>query len=73
MIFDNVRHTIKVVACAYTEDTDSLEESYAASCKKIEAMIETITAAASHKTASATESEVNFESNMTPEQYRSRH
>jgi anthranilate synthase component 1 len=59
-----------VVACAYTEDTDSLEESYAASCKKIEAMIETITEAASHKTAAATGSEVNFESNMTPEQYK---
>jgi anthranilate synthase component 1 len=70
MIFDNVRHTIKVVACAYTEDTDSLEESYAASCKKIEAMIETITEAASHKTATATGSRVNFESNMTPEQYK---
>ena len=51
MIFDNVRHTIKVVACAYTEDADSLEESYAASCQKIEEMIETIAAAASHKTA----------------------
>ncbi len=71
MIFDNVRHTIKVVACAYTEDMDSLEASYKASCEKIEAMIETIAAAASHKTADATESEVNFESNMTPEQYRS--
>ena len=51
MIFDNVRHTIKVVACAYTEDADSLEESYEASCRKIEEMIETISAAASHKTA----------------------
>jgi anthranilate synthase component 1 len=71
MIFDNVRHTIKVVACAYTEGTDSLEESYAASCRKIEAMIETIAAAASHKTTvSAVGSEVNFESNMTPDQYK---
>ena len=32
-------------------------------------MIETIAAATSHKTADATGSEVNFESNMTPEQY----
>jgi anthranilate synthase component 1 len=65
-----VRHTIKVVACAYTEDTDSLEASYAASCRKIEAMIETIAAAVSHKTADATGREVNFKSNMTPEQYQ---
>lgn len=71
MIFDNVRHTIKVVACAYTEGTDSPEESYAASCRKIEAMIEMIAAAASHKTTvSTTASAVNFESNMTADQYR---
>ena len=70
MIFDNVRHTIKVVACAYTEDTDSLEESYQASCQKIEAMIETISAAASHKIAAGTAGEINFESNMTPRQYK---
>jgi len=72
MIFDNVRHTIKVVACAYTEETDSLEESYAASCRKIEAMIETVTAAAAHREKPlAEESEVFFESNMTEAQYKS--
>jgi anthranilate synthase component 1 len=70
MIFDNVRHTIKVVACAYTEEADSLEDSYAASCQKIEAMIETIAAAASHKTIEATGNEVNFKSNILPEQYK---
>lgn len=70
MIFDNVRHTIKVVACAFTDNTDSIEECYAASCSKIEDMIETISAAASHKTAAARDSEVNFRSNMTPDQYR---
>lgn len=70
MIFDNVRHTIKVVACAYTEETDSLEESYNASCKKIEAMIDTISAAVSHKTAGTTANEINFASNMTPAEYR---
>ena len=70
MIFDNVRHTIKVVACAYTEDTESLEASYAASCQKIETMIEAIASPAFHKTANATGRAVNFESNMTPEQYK---
>jgi anthranilate synthase component I len=71
MIFDNVRHTIKVVSCAYTEDTDSLETCYDISCRKIEEMIETILAATSHKTENSTEAgEVNFESNMTPQQYQ---
>ena len=70
MIFDNVRHTIKVVACAYTQGADSPEESYKASCEKIEAMIETISAAASHKIAASTGNDVNFQSNMMPEEYR---
>ncbi|MBP9013886.1 MAG: anthranilate synthase component I [Smithella sp.] len=70
MIFDNVRHTIKVVACAYTQDADSLEESYSSSCQKIEDMIATISSAASHQIAAATADEVNFESNMTPPQYQ---
>jgi len=33
-------------------------------------MIETIAAAASHKTAAATGNEINFDSNMTPDQYK---
>jgi len=70
MIFDNVRHTIKVVACAYTEDSDGLEESYQASCRKIDAMIETISAAAFHKTATAAEDAVTFKSNLLPEEYK---
>lgn len=70
MIFDNVRHTIKVVACAFTDNTESIEECYAASCRKIEDMIETISAAASHKTDAARDGEVHFISNMTPDQYR---
>lgn len=70
MIFDNVRHTIKVVACAYIEEPDSLEASYRDSCQKIDEMIETISAAASHKTAEAPEEDVNFQSNMTPGNYK---
>ena len=70
MIFDNVRHTIKVVSCAYTEEADSLEERYQASCQKIESMIETISAAASHKITASTGNDVNFQSNMLPEEYR---
>jgi anthranilate synthase component 1 len=72
MIFDNVRHTIKVVACAFTEDTESLEESYAASCRKIEAMIDTIAAAAAHQEKDAAEArDVSFTSNMTEGEYES--
>lgn len=70
MIFDNVRHTIKVVACTFTGDTESIEASYAAACQKIEDMIEIISASASHKIAAATEGDVNFQSNTTSQQYK---
>jgi anthranilate synthase component 1 len=70
MIFDNVRHTIKIVACAYTEDHDSLEDAYAASCRKIEDMIKTLSMAAAHQEKDSTEAgEVAFTSNMTEAQY----
>ncbi len=70
MIFDNVRHTIKIVACAYTEDAESLEESYAASCRKIEDMIKTLSMPAVHQEKdSADAGEIPFTSNMTEKQY----
>ncbi|PKN71611.1 MAG: anthranilate synthase component I [Deltaproteobacteria bacterium HGW-Deltaproteobacteria-12] len=70
MIFDNVRHTIKVVACALTGDADSLEEAYAASYRKIEAMIETLAAPAAHREKDATDvREVSFSSNMTEAEF----
>ncbi|MEN6622049.1 MAG: anthranilate synthase component I [Smithella sp.] len=70
MIFDNVRHTIKVVACAYTEDAESLEESYAASCRKIEDMVKILSMPAVHQEKdSADAGEIPFTSNMTEKQY----
>lgn len=70
MIFDNVRHTIKVVACAYTEDAESLEDCYAASCRKIEDMVKTLSTPAAHQEKdSADAGEIPFTSNMTEEQY----
>ncbi len=66
MIFDNVRHTIKVVACAFTEEAESLEDCYAASCRKIEDMIKTLFLPAVHPEKY---SAVSFTSNMTESQY----
>jgi anthranilate synthase component I len=70
MIFDNIRHTIKVVACAFTEDAESLEDSYAASCRKIEDMIKLLSQPVTHLEKDAQDAgEVSFTSNMTGEQY----
>jgi anthranilate synthase component 1 len=70
IIFDNVRHTMKVVACAFIDATGSLEESYKTSCEKIEMMIETISEAVSHKIAGETAGNVNLTSHMAPEKYK---
>jgi anthranilate synthase component I len=70
MIFDNVRHTVKVVACAFIEDTDSLEEAYTASCCKIEEMINKFYLPATHQEKDLRGAgEVSFTSNMTEYQY----
>lgn len=70
MIFDNIRHTIKVVACAFTEDAESLEDAYAASCCKIEDMIKLLSQPATHQEKDAEDTgEVSFTSNMTEQQY----
>lgn len=72
MIFDNIRHTIKIVSCAYTDNSDSLEDIYAASCKKIEDMIETLALPSLHEiNPAAQEKEISFTSNMVPEEYKS--
>jgi anthranilate synthase component 1 len=44
MIFDNVRHTIKVVACALTGDHDNVRAVYDAAIEKIEKMIDLVRA-----------------------------
>jgi anthranilate synthase component I len=39
IVFDNIRHTIKVVSCAYTEDAGSLKEIYDETIDKIDNLI----------------------------------
>ena len=71
MIFDNIRHTIKIVSSAYTEDADSLEETYRESCRKIDTMIETLSLPSTHGINPAAQGkEISFVSNMTPEEYK---
>lgn len=70
MIFDNIRHTIKVVACAFTEDAASLEESYAASCLNIADMIKTLSLPVAHQEKDSVDAgDISFSSNMSKEQY----
>ncbi len=70
VIFDNIRHTIKVVACAYTEDADSIEDAYKTACARIDEMIELLSAPAVMSASPPSVCGVSFESNMAPDQYK---
>jgi anthranilate synthase component 1 len=73
MIFDNVRHTIKVVACALTEGRNDLRAVYDETIAKIEAMIETIKAPAPAGTWTMPQSsrdDTPPQSNMKPEAFK---
>lgn len=71
IIFDNVKHTIKVVACAFTEGRDDLDEVYEEALRKINALIEMLDAPMERREISCNQNEdFHFQSNMTPEDYR---
>jgi anthranilate synthase component 1 len=71
MIFDNVRHTIKVVACALTAGRNDLRAVYDATIAKIDTMIETIKAPAeSRDLPIAAINEHPLQSNMAPEAFK---
>lgn len=72
IIFDNVRHTIKVVASAFTEGKDDMEEVYRDSIRKINAMIEILSAPMKMGESFHGQAEkFQLQSNMTPEEYMS--
>ena len=71
IIFDNVKHTIKVVACTFTEGKDDLKEVYEEATGKIDAMIEMLNAPMESREDSHEQGEgFHLQSNMTPEDYK---
>lgn len=72
IIFDNVRHTLKVVACAMTEDDADLDAVYREATRKIDELIETLLAPLSLSPSPAEgEDRVELRANMTPDAYKS--
>jgi len=71
MIFDNVRHTIKVVACVFTEGREDLRGVYDEATSKIDDMIELLKAPV-EKSDLPWEAggDDPFQSNMTPEEFK---
>jgi len=71
MIFDNVRHTIKAVACAMTEGRKDLRAVYDAATKKIDQMIEMMRSPAEERELCREGGEDGPpQSNMTPEYFK---
>jgi anthranilate synthase component 1 len=71
MIFDNVRHTIKVVACALTEGRTDLQAVYDEAVARIERMIALINAPAETRDVpAAARNDSPVRSNMQPEQFK---
>jgi len=73
LIFDNVRHTLKVVACATIGEGENLKESYDGAVRRIEAMTSILQSPLIVKSESVKRMEQMrksappFRSNMTPE------
>ncbi len=71
VIFDNVRHTIKIVACAFTDGGEGLRAAYDRALERIEALTALLTAPRpAQPAAPAGQAAEPFRSNMTPEEFR---
>ncbi|HPQ42696.1 MAG TPA: anthranilate synthase component I [Syntrophales bacterium] len=71
IIFDNVRHTIKIVACAFTEGQEELRALYEETTQKIEEVIGIIRAPLEKVDMSPKAAvDSTLRSNMTPDNYK---
>jgi anthranilate synthase component 1 len=71
MIFDNVRHTIKVVACVVTEGMEDLRGVYDEATSKIDHMIGILQSPVERgELAPEEENDTTPQSNMTPEDFK---
>jgi anthranilate synthase component 1 len=72
IIFDNVRHTIKIVACAFTEENGNLKETYDACKTRIEELSALLDGPAERTVKHFLPSEeitTTYESNMTRDHF----
>ena len=69
-VFDNVRHTVKIVASVRPADFESIEAAYDAACTRIDA-IEDLLRSPAEPPQSSSDSEIKLSSNMTREEFKS--
>ena len=71
IIFDNIRHTVKVTACVATEGQDDLRAVYDEAVRRIEGMTDVLKTPLEKKPVNGARSEEpSFSSNMTPEAFK---
>lgn len=69
IVFDNFRHTVKVVVCTRPGDADSPENAYDAAAARIEEIVDMVSEPTRHTVTKLPEP-VEFSSNMTPEEFK---
>lgn len=71
LIFDNVRHTIKVAACAMTDGREDLRALYDETIRRIDGMIEAVSAPAVQRGKGRSSGDSKpLTANMTPERFK---
>ncbi len=71
IIFDNIKHTVKIVACAFIEDRDDLDDVYGEAIRKIDSLIEMLNAPLGERRHyQKQDKNCHLQSNMTPEEYK---
>ena len=71
IVFDNVRHTIKVVSCAFTENRKDLKNVYDETINKIDSMIDILrTPLETKERYRKVKNDSPLQSNMSPETFK---
>jgi anthranilate synthase component I len=69
IVFDNVRHTMKIVINTHIEEGDDLKDSYEDAVKRIAELIEKLQSTMQVEPPRVYESQLNYESNFEREEY----
>ncbi len=68
IVFDNVRHTVKIVSCAHIDEFESVDEAYEAACTKVLELIK-IYRGARPEIKEQAELKINLKPNMPKEDF----
>ena len=68
-IFDNVRHTIKIVVCAHADEFESGEKAYEYACSRIESLVKILKESPAKIPACQNSKPIRLVSNMAKDDY----